>query len=113
MTEKLKPLTTEPTGDASPGAVGYGHHGYPAYADFTDLYQSHIRLQFSSRAFHPACWLWIKTTSRSCPGFEDGSGHLSLPQAVALRDALNAFITQAEQQIENGSYWPEPDEEDS
>lgn len=114
MTDQLLPLSPTTTGDTSPGAVGYGHQGYPAYADFVDLYGSRVRAQFSSRAFHPACWLWVKHERPASAGGvgSDGSGHLSLPQAVALRDGLNAFIAEAERGIENGSYWPESDVED-
>lgn len=109
----LPPLNATTDGDTSAGAVGYGSRGYPAYVDFVDLYGSHVRVQFSSRAFHPACWLWIKATRPGAGGVvEDGSGHLTLPQAIALRDGLNAFIAQAEAQIANGSYRPEPDDTD-
>lgn len=111
-TNALPPLNPTTEGSTSPGAVGYGYQGYPAYADFIDLYGSRVRVQFSSRAFHPACWLWIKTERCASPGYENGSGHLSLPQAIALRDGLDAFINQAQAKIENGSYWPEPDDED-
>ncbi len=111
---ELPPLSPTTEGDTSPGAVGYGNQGYPAYADFIDLYGSHVRIQFSSRAFHPACWLWVKAARQGAGGVaEHGSGHLTLPQAIALRDGLNAFIAQAEAKIENGSYWPEPDGEDA
>lgn len=109
----LPELTNTPPagGDESPGSVGYGIHGYPAYTDFVDLYGSRVRVQFSSQAFHPACWLWVKTERPASAGGvgSDGSGHLSLPQAIALRDGLDAFIAQANAAIENGSYWPEPD----
>jgi hypothetical protein len=87
--------------------------GWPVYADFIDLYGSHIRVQFSSRAFHPACWVWIKAARPDSGGVRShGSGHLTLPQVIQLRDALNGFIDVAEEQIANGRYWPEPDDEE-
>lgn len=105
MSHPLDPLDPTTEGDTSAGAVGYGHQGYPAYADFVDLYGSRVRVQFSSRAFHPACWVWVKAERPGSGGVrEHGSGHLTLPQAVALRDGLTAFIAQAEAQIASGSY---------
>lgn len=84
-------------------------NGWPVYADFLDLYGSHIRVQHSSRAFHPACWVWVKATRPDSGGVKDhGSGHFTLPQAIQLRDALNGFIDIAEQHIADGHYWPEP-----
>lgn len=111
MGDTLPPLSSTTDGDTSEGAIGYDPKGYPAYVDFVDLYGSHVRAQLSSRAFHPACWLWIKATQASAAGVEeDGAGHLTLPQAIARRDGLNAFIAQSTAEIENGSYWAEADQ---
>lgn len=98
------------------GAIGMSdaERGWPVFADFTDLYRSNIKVQYSSRAFHPAVWVWIKGSPANHGGVDsDGSGHLTLPQAKHLIESLQAWVTLAERQIENGSYWPEPsDDED-
>jgi hypothetical protein len=95
------------------GAIAMSERGFPVFADFKDLYNSRWEIQYSSRAFHPAVWVWIQGSPANEGGVgKDGSGHLTLPQAKLVRDALSAWISLAEKQIENGSYWPEPEGND-
>ena len=83
--------------------------GFPGYLEMIDLYGSRIRVQMSSRAFHPAVWVFTERV-RGCQLTSDGHAHLTLPQARLVRDALNAFITEAEDLIARELYWEEPDE---
>lgn len=79
------------------------------FANFVDLYGSNVQLHWSSLAFVPACWLRVETTPMSQKGYPDGAGHLAIHQAVALRDALTAWIEDAQRAVAEGSYdeWPE------
>ena len=94
-----------------PGAIAQSDRGFPIFAEFDDLYHSHWKIQFSSRAFHPAVWVWIDGTAGDQGGVgRDGSGHLTIEQAKRVRDALSNWIACADELTERGVYWPEEDE---
>lgn len=63
--------------------------GFISYDELTDSYGAQIRIAESSAASGPHCWLW--TEGGSVKG-NNGSAHLSLEQAIQVRDALTAFI---------------------
>lgn len=88
--------------------------GFSGYLELVDTYGSRVRVQQSSAAFVARCWVFIEAPKDGPPGSltSDGSGHLSVSQARRVRDALDAFITDAEQAIKDGIYDPEPEDDD-
>lgn len=69
--------------------------GFTIYDEFTDTYGSQIRVQESSAAPGPRCWIFTAAA-------EDGdtvtaAAHLDVTQAERVRDALDAFIREAKE----------------
>ncbi len=64
--------------------------GFTGYAQFVDLYGTLVRVQESSLASEPA--VWIFSTNEKYVGMDP---HLSVEQAIIVRDGLDAFIKEA------------------
>lgn len=67
--------------ETSRGLHIYGEPVVTSYGDVVSVYES-------SAASGPCCWLRIEQVSES-------AAHLNLEQAVAIRDRLDAFISEA------------------
>lgn len=63
--------------------------GFVIYDEIDTSYGHTVRVQESSAAMAPHCWLFVDDSPRS-PGTY--SPHLTVEQAVRVRDALTAFI---------------------
>lgn len=61
--------------------------GFTIYDEFADSYGGRIRVQESGAAMEPRCWIFIDGNP--------GVPHLNVEQAKRVRDALDAFITEA------------------
>lgn len=85
---------TEPT-ERPPGGepVEYTARGFAVWARFTDLYGGEFTVQRSSLAREPAVWVGLSIERR---------GHLSVDQARIVRDALTAFLADAEPEVSDG-----------
>ena len=71
------------------------NRGFNIYSEFTDLYNTRIRIQESSLATQPA--VWIFTENEEDGEIKDGKpfkmdAHLSIAQAKRVVKALQAFI---------------------
>lgn len=66
--------------------------GFTIYDDFTDTYGTQIRVQKSSSASGPRCWIFTYPAA----GNGAASPHLDVEQAKRVRDALDAFIREHE-----------------
>lgn len=91
--------------------------GWPQYGDPVPTeYGHHIEVFMSSTAFEPHCWLRIfdptsdgtmkvdpitKSPDAGC----DLKAHLTLDQAIAIRDRLTAFIEDGDDRMARG--WSE------
>lgn len=93
--------------------VRFNERGFAIYEEFTDSYGSEVRVQESSSAMGPHCWIFCANENF---GYPDPKGkdrskvwtpHLTLEQARRVRDALNAFIVHA------GTRWEAPEEEEA
>lgn len=62
--------------------------GFAVYDQFTDAYGSQVRVQESSSATEPRCWIFAAQRDDG----ESSSPHLDVEQARRVRDALDAFI---------------------
>lgn len=71
--------------------------GFTIYDQFTDTYGSDVRVQESSAA--TAAKVWIFCNKHGFPQ-EGASPHLDVTQAVRLRDALDAFITEQQETLQ-------------
>lgn len=69
----------------------YTPRGFAVYADFTDRYDAHVWLVESSFAPEPCVWIFV--TDGATEG-NDGAAHLTMPMAIVVRDALDAWIEQ-------------------
>jgi hypothetical protein len=67
--------------------------GFTIYDEFTDTYGTGIRVQESSSAEEPRCWIHADGEARGI----SGAPHLNLEQAKRVRDALDAFISENEE----------------
>jgi hypothetical protein len=83
--------------------------GFHGYAEFTDSYGGTVRVQESSAAMGPHCWVWSEGGGiPASGGTNDGSAHLNVEQAIQLRDALDEFIREAATRWANsGEHMPE------
>lgn len=61
--------------------------GFAIYDEFEDSYGSTIRVQESSNAEVDAVWIFTDNEDTNNP-----SPHLSVSEAIQLRNALNEFI---------------------
>lgn len=77
--------------------------GFANYDEFTDSYGASVTVRESSAASAPHVWLFIDDGGTACPpGFpgipegrtNEASAHLTVEQAVRVRDALDAFIAE-------------------
>lgn len=74
--------------------------GFTVYDEFTDTYGATIKVQQSSSASGPRCWIFASASAgerdtmppRTWPAGSDPSPHLDVAQARRVRDALDAFI---------------------
>jgi hypothetical protein len=66
--------------------------GFTIYDQFTDTYGSKVRVQESSIATEPRCWIFTDAASSMAATTVP---HLNVEQAKRVRDALDAFITEA------------------
>jgi hypothetical protein len=70
--------------------------GFEVYDEFTDAYGARIRVVESSAARGPCVWVFTAGGNAAAPdSVNDGSAHLTYPQAIRLRDALTTFIDEA------------------
>ena len=67
--------------------------GFTVYDEFTDKYGSKIRVQESSIATEPCCWIFADAASSMAATTQP---HLTVEQAKRVRDALDAFIQEHE-----------------
>lgn len=67
--------------------------GFGVYAEFRDRYNSEVRVQESSLGTERCVWIFCRN-----PGFTESppAPHLTVEQARTVRDALDAFIREAE-----------------
>jgi hypothetical protein len=65
--------------------------GFAVYDQFTDTYGSVIRVQQSSAAAESRCWIFAENAGMDVAP----APHLNVEQAKRVRDALDAFITEA------------------
>jgi hypothetical protein len=63
--------------------------GFAVYDQLTDTYGSVIRVQQSSAATEPCCWIFAAQSNGGA------APHLNVEQAKRVRDALDAFIAEA------------------
>jgi hypothetical protein len=73
---------------------GTTERGFTIYDQFTDTYGKRVCVQESSLATEFRCWIFV-----------DGSragAHLNVSQAIRVRDALDAYITEAHEQETQG-----------
>lgn len=68
----------------------YTPRGFAIYAEFVDSYGSTVRVQESSSASGPHAWIFQENAEEGVD-----TPHLNVPQAQALRDALDEFISHA------------------
>lgn len=69
---------------------GFYNYGSPVET----TYGEEVSLRESSAADGPHCWLYIKDGPDGRVLEDKSSAHMSLAQAVAIRDRLTAFIDQ-------------------
>lgn len=72
--------------------------GFITYDEFKDSYRADVKVVESSAASGPHVWVFVKGGSVHD---NEGSAHLSLDQAVRLRDALTAFIREVPERWED------------
>ena len=63
--------------------------GFEFFADFRDRYGSRVRVQRSSLATEECVWIFADDNQQ---GIAEPSPHLTVVQAEAVRDALDAFV---------------------
>jgi hypothetical protein len=70
--------------------------GFTTYGEFTDSYGAKVTIRESPAAPPSHVWIFVEGGQTARPGTErpvnDGSAHLTLAQALRLRDALTAFL---------------------
>jgi hypothetical protein len=71
------------------GVVGYSNRGFAIYGEVPTTYGDTVRIYESSSAEGPFIWLSIDKPEK---GIEHAAAHLSLEQALEIRDALKAAI---------------------
>ena len=69
--------------------------GFGQYASIVDSYGATVRVQQSSAASDDYVWIFV---GGGAIDDNEGSSHLNLEQAKAIRDALTAWITDVEEQ---------------
>lgn len=67
----------------------YTERGFANFAEFTDSYGAKILVRQSSNASMDAVWVFIDGGEITD---NKGSAHLTVEQAIELRDALTDFI---------------------
>lgn len=67
--------------------------GFTIYDELTDRYGHKVRVQESSLATEACAWVFCDRNDGDEPGFEP-SPHLTVAQAIRVRDALSAFIAE-------------------
>lgn len=72
----------------TPGPVNFTERGFANYAVIDTDYGHTVTVRESSAASGPHVWLFIGDS----PTVEKHNPHLSMGQAIQLRDALNVFI---------------------
>jgi len=79
------------------------NRGFPIYSEFKDTYKNTIRVQMSSSACAPRCWVFVKDKDGNDGVFDKATGqyisataHLSKAQARRLARALLKFAEEAE-----------------
>lgn len=70
--------------------------GFTIYDQFTDTYGSQIRVQESSAASGPRCWIFT-TAADDDDDTVTAAAHLDVTQAERVRDALDSFIREAKE----------------
>lgn len=91
--------------DAPPGK-GWPQYGRPVPTEYGHA----VEVFMSSTAFDPHCWLRIYDPGRDVTWMQDGypdegcdvMAHLTLAQAIAIRDRLTAFIDDREDRTRRG-----------
>jgi len=92
-----------------PPGQGWPQYGKPVRTE----YGHHVEVFMSSIAFDPHCWLRIfdptpdgsmkiDPITTSPDAGCDIKAHLTLEQAIAIRDRLTAFIEDSDERIERG-----------
>ena len=61
--------------------------GFITYDEFPDSYGTTVTIRESSAASEPKVWIFAESAEH-----EPAAAHLSVPQAVRVRDALDTFI---------------------
>lgn len=75
--------------------IAHAPRGFAIYAGFTDCYGHHVRVQESSLATEAAVGIFCSHNDDEPLGAAP-SPHLTIAMAKIVRDALDAFITDAE-----------------
>jgi hypothetical protein len=74
--------------------------GFSTYDEFEDGYGAKVVVRESSAAIGPCVWVFLEgggTERRDQGKINDGSGHFTYPQAIRLRNALDTFISEAQE----------------
>lgn len=77
--------------------------GFLDFEGITDSYGAKVTVYQSSAAVSPHVWLGIRGGSGNEQG-SNAASHLNLEQARAIRDALDAFLKDAEDPKYEGYY---------
>jgi len=77
--------------------------GFITYDEFTDSYGASITIRESSNAEGSHVWIFAEGGGVRK---NDGSAHLTVAQAIRVRDALNAFIAEDGGGSEDGAWGP-------
>lgn len=72
---------------------GFYDYGSPVETSYGDV----VSLRESSSAEGPHCWLYIQDRPEGRAIEGQSAAHMSLTEAIAIRDRLNAFIDQVSQ----------------
>lgn len=85
-----------------PAENARGFHTYGGSAVITSYgHPVEIRVQESSAASGPHCWLFIKKSE--LPGADKTDPHLSLADAIEIRDRLTQFIDEVPERWTRGA----------
>jgi hypothetical protein len=71
--------------------------GFTIYDEFTDTSGSKVRVQESSIATDPRCWIFTDAASSMAATYVP---HLNVEQAQRVRDALTAFIEEQQETLQ-------------
>lgn len=66
------------------------NRGFVIYDEFDDRYRHRVSVQESSLATEACCWIFTGDGS-------GGAAHLTVEQAIRVRDALDVFIRENEE----------------